>query len=265
MQDFWKLKRKKNIGLLYQPLKLKPINAPRFKDTDRDKIPDRYDCAPRNPHRQGVLHYVKGALQKREAPKVQARAEDLMSEADHYIQQGNFFIKKGQEEFNEDLIEYGEQLRAQGEKMMQQALKLQEEAQVSFTQGEALAQREAEAIKKDVKKGLKIKPEYYKSARKYVEGPAVPRISRPRRLLPEEKLSPNFQQSSVFGPMVCPYRPLGVRQCLPKLGMITSPFAQRMRTGQPYVFPRPYSSFKPVFAVFKPPARRREVDYYEEQ
>jgi hypothetical protein len=243
--DFWRLKRKKNIGLRLQPLRLRPINVPEFKDTDKDKIPDRFDCEPYNPSAQGVLHYVKGVMQKREAPRIQARAEDLMSEGDH-------MIKTGMELGDNEMVKAGEEL-------MQIAYQMQEAGQVEYTEGERILQEEGEAIKKDIRKGLRIQPEYYKSARRYAEGPSrIPRITRPRRLLPEEKLSPNFQQSSIF-PNTAPYRPISEAQAMPKVPLITSPFAQRMRIGQPYVFPRPYSPFRPHFV-----GARRGEEYYEE-
>lgn len=41
---------------------LKNSNPWGLKDTDRDRIPDMFDCAPLDPYRQGVFHNIAGAI-----------------------------------------------------------------------------------------------------------------------------------------------------------------------------------------------------------
>lgn len=154
IQDFWKIRK-----MEFKPLQIKLLSqkCKPLKDTDRDTVPDVFDCAPRNPNKQGIGHVIKGTIQKRKSPKLMAKAQDIMSTAQYYIDEGNIIIQKGEETMDDAMVEYGNQVKSEGETLMQQALKMEEQAQLGYSSGEQLQQREKEVIKRNIREGLKLK------------------------------------------------------------------------------------------------------------
>ena len=273
-------------------------------DSDRDGVINKNDCRPWNPLRQDIteeeqaqqfveISEEKEPLSKEEIGELQKFGEKVkrpealnvyvfVNGKWHWM--GKF---KTDENFDRRIQEFSEnvggkvivderdnlenqlnrqlltgkvktKLRHTGEKIQRAEEKMHRAGVVV----EDYAERQK--FGENIKAGMKFKPGAGRAMKRFSKGSGRPPIrTRPRRLSPEEKLSPNFQQKSVF-PNTSPYRPLSVAQTMPKLAMITSPAAERMRSGERWKYPQQPRAFMPPFLKIGLRRQQQEVTYEEE-
>lgn len=84
-----RVKRKKTLfGINYPPPHHKPLKQPRIFDTDRDGVPDLFDCDAWNKNKQGVKQMIKEKLaaykQKRAYERAAAQQRQKIAQAEYY-------------------------------------------------------------------------------------------------------------------------------------------------------------------------------------
>ena len=277
IEDFWKTRKLGFKPLKLVPLKVKGFGIqgqqlfPKRKDSDFDGIPDSRDCRPYNPLKQHDISpeeavekaYGEITGEPEEVEEVEPiEPKSFLSERRKEVKEfkrkrkaykkGRFeelpYFVFAKNKYTNEWQEFGEfQNYNDAKKMVKEIKNTNDFSTYNITRDPDFANRENAKIKPKESEYLK-KSQFGKHIKeglttfhKLPKGKAVLRIrgfQGNRRLTPEEKLSPNFQQTSVFGKYVCPYRPISVQQAIPKLPLISSPYIDRIRRGESYQTPR---------------------------
>jgi len=149
----------------------------RMKDTDKDGVPDRFDCDPRDPNRQGWWHKLTG----RQKGKAQEMTEEIESydfdektgeysyKPRHKAKGEKGYIKEGFKEVGQDVARgvgwLGKKAEAVGEKLSHVG-----EGMVSGETSEAVGehfQRKSQQWGENIKSGLKVKQQPREIKRQY--------------------------------------------------------------------------------------------------
>jgi hypothetical protein len=245
IEDFWKTRR-----LKFSPIKMMPIRVKGFglvprKDSDFDGVPDYKDCKPYNPLRQDLSDYEQADMLTRLSDEVEEPTEKQHKSI--YVFDGKRWFFVGSYEDNNQLDTIIEGFRAEFPQVLVDADPNLEGAlnrgEFAEKVGRVKQYAHERGFAKNIKRGLQIKkvPKIKRTATLRIRG-----FQGERRLTPEEKLSPNYQEESVFGKGVVPYRPISTAQAMPKTKFVGSPYIDRLRRGEQYQTPK-QPQFSPQF------------------
>lgn len=174
-------------------------------DNDHDGVPDSLECAPLNPRKQGEANQTAfndntGNEQDMiDKDAVNQHILDTLYEMQHATEEGD--VSK-YETLRDYLSDYVSTLSSMAKEKVSDTLNQLFEANIL---DKKIISKKTE---QNIRKGLAIK----KTGKIKSVNVSMPKPLRLHQLQSKEKLSPFYQEESVFGPNSVPYRPLGFKQ-----------------------------------------------------
>jgi hypothetical protein len=173
-------------------------------DIDHDGVPDSLDCAPLNPYKQGEAHQTNpdDSISDEQDTVNEDAANQHILDALYQMQQAT---EEGDtpkyEALRDYFSDYVSSLSSKVKEKVSDTLNQLFEANI--LDREIISKKTRE----NIKKGLR-----FKKTRETRGKVSIPTQLRLHQLQSKEKLSPFYQEESVFSPNFVPYRPVGYRQ-----------------------------------------------------